>query len=227
MTKTAHLTFDKSRPLSWSAISSYEWDPEQWYQKYVIHGKCTRGSNHEDETVTFGFCTVSGLFSDHTCPAIETSIEMTFGKIVGERLAADPKYLPHVKRYPIFEHEMRCTFGKIPLIGYADGWNPPVFNLGEYKTGKKKWDQQRADEHGQITMYCLMLWIIDKIHPERITADLHWLPTQDMADFSISFIDESQIHSFTTKRTMKDVLEFGSRITRTYSAMEAYCKNHD
>lgn len=220
--KPSYPTFDKKRPLSWSAISSFEWDPEQWYQKYVIHQKCTRG-----DADNLAFCTVSGVSEDFTCPAIETSIEMTFGKIVGERLAADPNYLPHIKRYPIFEHEMKCKLGKIPLVGYADGWAPSVFNLGEYKTGKKKWDQQRADEHGQITMYCLMLWLIEKIHPDNIISDLHWMPTQDNNDFSISFINEKDVQTFHTKRTMQQVLAFGSRITSTYSAMEAYCKNHD
>lgn len=218
-------TFDHKRPLSWSAISSFEWDPEQWYRKYVWHKDCHRGSISNGKEI-ISFCAISMKENDHSCPAIETSIEMTFGKVVGERLAADPDYLPHVKRYPIFEHGMECTFSKIPLIGYADGWAPLVFNLGEYKTGKKKWDQKRADDHGQITMYCLMLFIIDKIPPESIVSDLHWLPTQDNNDFSISFIDENDVRTFHTRRTMRDILAFGSRIISTYSAMEEYCKSH-
>ena len=52
-----YATFDHSRPLSWSAISSWEYSHEQWYRKYVLN-------RPDDETE-----------------------EMIFGKVIGERLA--------------------------------------------------------------------------------------------------------------------------------------------
>lgn len=191
------LTFDPKRPISWSAISSFEYDPERWYKKYVL--------KREE-------------------PA---SKEMLFGKTLGERLASDPSFLPQVKRYPVFEYELGTVLEKIPLIGFADGWDKESLTLGEYKTGKKAWDQKRADEHGQLTMYCLFLYLTEHIKPELVTCELHWLPTEDRPDFSIALIDDSKVHTFTTTRTTRDVLEFGVRITQTYAAMQRYCKNHD
>ena len=36
MPKTAKPQMDMNRPLSWSAISSFEYDKEQWYRTYVL-----------------------------------------------------------------------------------------------------------------------------------------------------------------------------------------------
>lgn len=196
-------TFDRKRPLSWSAISSFEYDPEQWYRKYVL--------GHED-------------------PATP---EMLFGSEIGLKLATDPTFLPHVKRYPIFEYKLEFTFSGMPMIGYIDGFDDEpsnvtlMYDLGEYKTGKRAWTQKRADEHGQFDMYLLGLWITRKIPPEKVLLNLHWMPTQDNGDFSIGFVDERLCHTFETQRTMQDILKFGVRINTRYKEMIAYCKNHD
>lgn len=198
MTKFSIKAFLTKRPLSWSAISSFEYNPEQWYQNYVI-------GNQE--------------------PA---SREMLFGTKVGTFLATDPQYLPQVPRYPVFELPMKCNFGKIPMVGYADGWDEARLHLGEYKTGKRLWDQKRADTHGQIDMYLLLLYIIHDIRPETVQAYLHWLPTEDDGDFTIQFTNPRNpvVHTFPTKRTMKQVIAFGQRVNATVKAMELYAKNH-
>lgn len=189
-------TFDRNRPLSWSAISSFEYDPEQWYRKYVL--------GQED-------------------PATK---EMLFGSKIGNALATDPNFMPHIKRYPVFEYELRFKFGAIPMIGFIDGFDELILDLGEYKTGKKEWTQKRADEHGQFDCYLLGLWVTKKIPPDRVTLNLHWMPTQDNGDFSISFVDPKLCHTFKTKRSMRQVLNFGMRINRIYKEMDEYCKNH-
>lgn len=192
----SYKTFDKERPLSWSAISSFEYDPEQWYKRYVLK---------QDE------------------PA---SLEMLFGKVTGEKLANDARFMPDVPRGTIYEYELRTKLGSIPLIGFIDSYVEHT-NLEEYKTGKKAWDQKRADEHGQITMYLLMLYLMHGVSPETIECRIHWLPTKDNNDFTIGFVDPSSYLTFTTKRSMVDVLTFGKRINKTYKLMEDYCKNHD
>lgn len=191
-------TFDKKRPLSWSAISSFEYDPEQWYKKYVLR---------QEE---------------------EKSKEMEFGSLIGKKLETDPTYLPDVIRHSKMEHAFNVVFNKIPLVGYADSFCDKTFRkLAEFKTGKKEWTQKRADEHGQIDMYLLMNFITNKVKPEDVEVTLVWLPTQDNGDFSISFIPNMKPIPFKTKRTTKQVLEFGARIKRTYLAMEKYAENHE
>lgn len=215
-------TYDwKKRPLSWSAISSFEYDPEQWYQKYIVHGPCIRG----DEKT--GFCFIAKMYS-FVCPVIAKSKEMDFGSLIGKKLETNPKFLPIVPRHNKMEHEFKCKFGKLELVGYSDSFCLITLKkLAEYKTGKKAWDQKRVDEHGQLTMYLLMHYLITKIKPEDMEEImLVWMPTQDNGDFSISFIEpiEKNIKIFYTKRTMMDILQFGKRINSVVKQMEEYAK---
>lgn len=187
--------FDRKRPLSWTAISSFEYDPEQWYDKYVL------------------------------LKAPPVSKEMHFGKLFADSCEAGKPLAP-VTLYSRVEYELKATFNGVPLIGFIDTYEPHV-KLGEFKTGKKAWDQKRADGHGQIDMYLLMLYIIHKVKPEEIHCQIQWIPTKEDGDFSISFVDPGKVHTFVTKRTMTDVLRFGQRINESIKAMEQYCLNHD
>lgn len=189
-------TFDKKRPLSWSAISSFEYDPEQWYQSYVLGIR-------------------------------PSSKEMTFGSEVDKRIQEDPAFLPQLPRYSIMQHKMEATFSGIPLIGYSDGLDLAQFLLADYKTGKKAWTQDRADETGQLTMYLLMLHLTQGIHPDKFACFIHWLPTKDNGDFTISFTDPARIETFETKRTMVQVLTFAQRMVRVYKEMQVYAKAHN
>lgn len=189
----------KARPFSWSQLSSFEYDPKQWYNRYFLG----------EETY-------------------ETE-EMKFGKIIGEKLASDPTFLPDVPRLSKFEHGFKVMFGQIPLVGYADSFcSITKKKLKEYKTGVKAWDQKRVDEHGQIDMYLLMHFITEKIKPEEVECELIWLPTKrsESGDFkvSIEFVEPCIPRIFKTKRTMANILKFGARISKTYKEMEAYAQ---
>lgn len=230
---TPYLTFNKKRPMSWSSLSLFDeppyCNPEKWYQKYVIHQDCTR-SKYEGSIITQqAFCAVTGIIDDENCPQNETSREMQFGSLIDKALQLDPTFLPHVPRYTHMQYELRTKFGAIPLVGYPDGLEliPKKRTLADYKTGKAPWTQKKADEAGQLTMYLLLLWIIEKIPPEEFECMIHWLPTKDNGDFSISLVDDTDLRTFYTSRTMVDILRFGQRINATYKAMEEYCKNHD
>ena len=185
----------KDRPLSWSQISSFRYDPEQWARKYL-----------------------DGI-NDPPNPA------MLFGKYVGEELARNPKFLPSVPRYGIFEHKMEESIGNIPLIGYADTYEPNKA-FREWKThGKNGWTQARVDAHKQIDMYCLLLYLTEKIKPSDITIHLDAIPVRTKNDFSMEINQDLQIQTFETKRNMKDLLKFGDYILSTVKEMEAFAKN--
>ncbi len=206
--KEERPTFDPKRAFSWSAIASFEWNKDQWYKKYVLK------------------------------EIPEITPELEFGSMVDKRLQDDPTYLPHVTRYPVLQHEMRCEFNGIPLIGIADTYAPPDTDvdrkktpwpaLRDYKTGRKPWNKKRADETGQLSMYCLMLWQIDKIRPEDVDLYIDWLPTH-IKDGKVAFVEEDHTklkpEVFRTKRTMHEVLVFGQRIIDTYAEMLEYCKH--
>ncbi len=190
----------KSRPFSWSQLSSFEYNPEQWYRNYFL-GERDASSKEMEFGKVFALSIEEG-----TCEIQELM----------ERL-------PSKK-----EHPFNVVFSGIQLVGYADAFEDMTFDdLGEVKTGKKAWDQKRADQHGQLTMYALMNYITNKKRPEDVRFRLHWIPTQDNGDFTISFVKPVKVHTFETKRTMSDILTFGNRIKNTIKLMEEYAHIHN
>lgn len=195
--------YHDGRPLSWSAISAFEWNPTQWYKKYVLKEL-----------------------------PIETP-ELKFGKYIDERVQKERKFMPKLVRYPIMQHEMRTIWKGIPLVGYSDQYRPankahraafPNLAIRDLKTGKqsKPWTQQRADETGQLTMYLFMLYLMDRdIDVANAELYIDWLPTH-IKDGEIVLVEPVQIHTFKTKRSMTQVLQFGQRILDTWAAMEEY-----
>ncbi len=198
--------FNKDRPLSWSAISSFEYDKEQWYRRYVL--------GEQDKP----------------------SPELIFGKAFADSVEAGKPLAP-VTQHSKVEQQFTVMFGPIPLVGYADTFDDAYFRaIGEYKTGVKKWDQKRVDEHGQITMYCLMNFITNRIKPDEVDLFLEWIPTMKIPkengdfgdfDYEIAFASNPpEVIKFKTRRTMADILEFGARIVRVYNEMEQYALQH-
>jgi hypothetical protein len=208
MTKQELLAKWKARDLSWSQISSFEYSKEQWYRSYWLGQK------------------------DPPSP------EMLFGSKVGKQLETDPTFLPMIPRRSTMEYKFEAEFDGIKLVGYADSFGECidgkyVYALEEYKTGVKAWDKKRVDQHGQITMYLFMYYLKTKAKPEDILCSLHWMPTKktENGDFSveIDFVEdiENKIQHFETKRTMRDIMEFGIRIKKTVREMEEYGLLHE
>lgn len=230
---------DSERSFSWSAISSFKYSKEQWWQKYVLHKDCTYENPSKG---TNAFCAIAG-FADPECPVVKKTIELEFGSMVDEKIQNDPKFIPELVRYPVLQHEMRCELNGIKLVGIADTFRPNIpvkvgkkilshqpFDilkpgLRDYKTGRLKWDKKRADETGQLTMYCFLLWQIDKIRPEDMELWIDWLPTHTK-NGKVEFLENPvKVHSFRTKRTMTQVLEFGNYIMEVHSEMYQYAMN--
>lgn len=217
--KMPNPKFDKKRPVSWSAISSFEYDPSQWHRKYVIHGKCSKE-----------LCLVNE--EGRKCPLKETSVEMEFGKMVGKKFETDIFYLPELGRLSRMEYPFHVSFSNIPLIGFADSFcDKTNKKLLELKTGVKKWDQKRVDNHKQIDMYLLMNYLINKVKPEDVECRLAWLPTKKIMNKNLTteilFVDPLIPKIFKTTRTMVDILNFGNKIKKVVSDMEKYAIAHD
>ncbi len=187
--------YHKERPLSWSAISSFEYDPEQWYNSYIL------GIRQESK-------------------------QLAFGSWVDNKLQTDPTFLSQVERFPVAQYAMRASLkGVVPLIGYADGWDPTPgkYRLNDDKTGVKAWTQKRANDTGQLTCYAFLIFLTTGIKPEEIDFSITWLPTEEKGDFSIGFKDNPVVPKiFHTKRNMVQVLEFGKRVKDTLKDMEEY-----
>lgn len=190
----------KTRPLSWSAISSFEYDPDQWYKRYIL-GEKEKGSK-----------------------------EMEFGKLVGQKLAFEPTFLPEVPRLPIFEHRLLTNYNGIPLVGYIDSLSLDHRILYEYKTSKTPWTQRKVDLHGQITFYALMLYLLENINPEHMEFTLFSLTTEDILkdikdkDSTMCLVEPLELRTFQTRRTVRDLLIFCGRIESVHREMQQYVR---
>lgn len=184
------------RPLSWSALSSWSYSKEQWYDRYILGKKDAPNA------------------------------AMLFGKETGERLAADPLFLPQVPRYPVFEKELRGRIGDIFLIGFLDAYNPSNHAFYEYKTsaGKDKWTQKSADKHDQLLMYKLLLYQNHKILPEQISSVLISISARENGDFTLSVDENRPVKEFKVAHTVEQMLVFAASIKQTYKEMGEYTK---
>lgn len=198
LVKPTKPQMNKTRPLSWSAISSFEYDPEQWYRKYVLNE--AQPSN----------------------PAME------FGKVIGEKLATDPTFLPEVPRYKHFEKKLEGKIGDIYLLGYLDSFCPDEKHILEYKTSgnKKKWSKKSVMQHGQLDFYYLLIWLNYQIPPENIKCHLVYIPVEEGNDFNMK-ISSQPIQIFEAKKTTMDILKFGAYIKEVYNRMIRYAEEHD
>lgn len=186
----------KARDVSWSQLSSWKYSKEQWFYKYV------KGSAEDPN------------------PA------MVFGNVVGDTLGLDtslvPKLNPHligVKEYP-----MRVKMNDHWLIGFADHYCPEKKVLNENKTSQKtdRWTQKEVDEHGQLTMYALLLLLKDKVMPHELEIWLNFIHVAEGGDFQLYIPDPDGFKRFKTKRELVDVVRFGDSITKTLTEMENY-----
>ncbi len=199
MEKRVKPQLNKSRPFSWSQISSFLYDKEAWYKKYVLN----------------------------VMPPENAA--MKAGKIIGEKIANDPKFLPTLPRYKQFEKKLEGKVGDIVLVGYLDGFDPDTKSFHEYKTSSntKRWTQKTAEEHGQLDFYYFLIWLNYQILPENITCHLHYIPVRESATFEIEVIEPIKIQSFEVKKTSLDILKFGKYIKDIYKEMEKYVEEHE
>lgn len=182
-----------SRPLSWSQISQFQYNPEIWYDKYILNKRTP------------------------------TNAAMEFGTIVGRRLASEPGYLPEIERIEggIYEKELRFKVGGINIIGYIDWFHPDLKSLKEFKTGKS-WTKEKAEEHGQLKLYSLGLMIQENIKPEDLTIRLYSMETESRGDFTMTFVKGMKPVVHEVKLTTRDCLMFGAELLNIVKEMEEY-----
>lgn len=179
--------------LSWSSVSAWEWDREEWYDQYVLGNR------------------------------IVPNATMLAGIKIGQKLCTHPKFLPVVPRPSIYEHTLKVMLGKIQLTGHMDGWTAEELILDEYKTSTnpKRWTQKKVDNHGQLTFYCLLLWLNDGIKPEDIRIRLSAILTEEKGE-KVVLSKDKIVKTFETKRTMVDLVKFMSYLEKVYNEMNEY-----
>lgn len=183
--------FPYDRPLSYSQLSSFKWNPRQWYSRYVLGEESS------------------------------TSPELIFGSYVDKKIQDDPKYLPQIKRLPHIQYKLECEHEGIKLVGLPDQLDLENPELRDTKTGRNPWDQKRADETKQLTMYLFMIQKIHDINSEKFKCYIDWLPTH-IKKGKIALVDKKDVKIFETKRNVVDLYKFGVYLLETRQKMLDY-----
>jgi hypothetical protein len=184
----------KTRPLSHSQLGSWEWDKEQWYNNYIL-----------------------GIREPAT-PAME------FGNVVGDSIGTPNSLVPALTPPGVKEYKLTGNIGDIHMIGFADHYCDKTLVLHENKTSDNpnRWNQKKVDEHPQLTMYLLLLFLSEKIKPEQVKLYLNFIPVERGGDMLYRVPNPPVFKQFTTHRNGVDLLKYSQYVTDTVKAMEQY-----
>lgn len=187
------------RDVSWSQINSWRYNKLQWANSYLFN------------------------------TPFEPNALMIFGNVVGDTLGTEqsmvPDLEPHLKGEK--EYKLHVKMNDRYLVGYCDHYDPMRKLLNENKTSvnPNRWDQQAVDDHGQLTMYSLMLYLQNKTLPEDLEIWLNFIPVAQKRYGVMHIPDPSIFHRFQTKRTLAQCLQFGGFIEATLKEMEIFANN--
>lgn len=189
------------RPYSWSQHSSFDYNPEEWFKRYILGEEMA-----ETPQLKFG-----KLFAE----AVEWGKPMA--PLTVYRLTE------HYVEAPLSDFKVNGYLDSYDRLKH----DRP--HLAEYKTGAKAWTQKRVNEHGQLTYYAMLLWLRDKIKPEDIDMILQWVPTSLQKDYSYGIALDAEgkahVHTFETSRTMADVLKLVGQIEDRRRKMYEYARS--
>lgn len=178
--------------LSWSQIDLWNRSPQEYARKYFYGEE--------------GFINSAMVYGKKFAEAMEG------GEVEDEIMRLTTIAVP---RYPISEYrltaKLKTEAGDIPLVAYLDtAFDPPSEGLREYKTGVRPWTQKKVDNHKQLTIYALMVYLNENKLPSKMFLD--WIETENVGgEISVT----GKIVSFQTTRSIGDLMEMTTIIKRT------------
>jgi hypothetical protein len=120
------------------------------------------------------------------------------------------------------EGVLKTKDGDIRIVSHPDSMDSKTFALREYKTGKVKWTQKKADNWFQLKFYATLIQIIyGKIPPE---VHLDWIETFKDTDGIIK--PTGHVETFKVEITMTDILNTKALITRVAKEIESEWLNY-
>lgn len=136
------------KPLSWSEMSAFEQDFNEWYVSYVLGVKrpsspaMERGKDIHDFLQTKRRTGWEEKYTSRDVRIHETILQEFESKVA---------YLGGVSMET--EKEALVDVRGVPTKGFWDGYKSLSNTIIEIKTGADLWTEERAKEHGQLTFY--------------------------------------------------------------------------
>jgi len=187
------------RPLSYSQLSAWEYNKDEWYERYILNKKTPANS------------------------------AMRAGTLIGDSIGTEKSLVPLLTPPGVKEYELRASLGDIHIVGYCDHYCPDTKTLHENKTStnRNKWNQRSVDEHKQLDMYALMLFLTHDVLPDDLKIYLNYIPVIEGADMRYYLPDPVEHYSFQTSRSEKHLVDMTRYIENTVEDMCAYAVHKD
>jgi hypothetical protein len=159
---------------------------------------------------------------------------MAYGKIVADALETETDTgdlltdmaISLLVKYDIRDKEMEGIMhtkdGDIRIVSHPDTMDSKTLALREYKTGKTKWTQKKADGWFQLKFYATLIYIIHKKIPPEVHLD--WIETFKDSDGVIK--PTGRVESFKVNITMSDIINTMALISRVAKEIEAEWVNY-
>jgi len=185
--------------LSYSQIQLWQSDKERYKEIYFNNRDELRVSN---AGMDFGKEVATALEHGNHVEDVLTDIAMDL--------------LP---KYDIADQEivaeMKTKDGWITIKGRPDTMDSKSFAFREYKTGKVKWTQKKAESALQLKIYAVLIYIVHKkiLHE----AHLDWIETHETPE---GIKPTGRVESFRVPITFNAILETMALITRVAKEIE-------
>lgn len=177
----------KNRFISYSEFSTFYEDPNKYYQRYIVGIQ-----EKPNQPMVFGSI-IHKMFEDKDYDYNKALKEAGFTPDYNRIADTIKKNAPE---FPQHEVKLFVDTNEYSIFAIIDGVEEQ--NLVEIKTGAAHWDQKRADESDQITMYTLA-W---------------WLKFKDIKPFKLFTISSKngKIKELRTLRTEEQIKQFQDRL---------------
>lgn len=188
--------------LSWSQFDLFNRNEDAYIREY-IQGEERRNGWAQERAMEFGKTIAQVLEGTDTDDDIVALMKAT------------------VPKYQKSEYEVKASLKakgrEVMLLGKLDSYeHTDIPKFLEYKTGKWKWTQEKANKHGQLLFYKVMLWInLGKIADSKLV----WIPTEE-SDIGELCLSGEEPKVFDVTHTQADILSMMGKIIRTAERIE-------
>jgi hypothetical protein len=191
--------------LSYSQMVLWQSDPRRYEEIYMDGRDELRTSNSGQE---YG-------------KVVATALE--HGRDTGDLLTDSALLL--LPKYDVADQEIRVdlktTHGWLQLVGKPDTRNSLTHAFREYKTGKHPWTAKKAQDHGQMRFYAMLIYL--KFGVLLKDAHLDWIETEQGED---GIRPTGRVQSFRVTFTLNDILKTMAEATRVALEIESAYAAH-
>ncbi len=192
----------KAKPVSWSEAWLYWNKPDSWYSQYILGIK--EPATREMELGNIIHLALEGAdwkteFKKHN---FTSDYERTIEEILKYQFPAIPEKEKWLGDYGKIYSQIECG-----LAARVDGIDTKNHIIYENKTSKSFWTQEKADTHGQLTLYSF-------IYREKYGV----IPSLIL--FSIN-VGNGKIKMIETKRSEYQINEFITQIRQMVADLKS------